>query len=50
VDRDQGPPRDIERGSVRADGRGQVVAQGDDGEQTDRADPMIVDSIVREAT
>ena len=50
MDRDQGLPRDVERGFVRADGRGQVVAQGDDGEQADRADPVIVASIVREPT
>jgi hypothetical protein len=41
VNRDQGLPRDVERGSVRAHGRGQVVAQGDDGEQADRADPRL---------
>jgi len=50
VDCDQGLPRDVERGSVRTDGRSQLVAQGDDREQADRADPMIVASIVREAT
>ena len=50
VDRDQGLPRDVERGSVRADVRGQVVAQGDDREQLIAPTPMIVASMVREAT
>ena len=39
MDLDEGPPGDVERGCIRSDGRGEVIAQGDEGEQADRADP-----------
>ena len=38
MDRDQGLPRDVQRGPVRADGRGQVVAQGDERKEAYGAD------------
>ena len=50
MDRDQGLPRDVERGTGRADGRGQVVAQVTTESRLIAPTPMIVASIVREAT